>query len=304
MDCTKTEIDELVVNWHLTEACNFQCRYCYAAWAKPKNEPELWRDEAVSRELLESLYSFFSATNDQNPLRTGLRWRALRLSLAGGEPTLLGARLTNILTHAKTIGFKTSLITNASRQDVVLDASRHLDMLGISIDSVKPSTNEIIGRRNQRNEQVSLTNLLTLVEQVRRERPELTIKINTVVNAANADEDMSELIAALRPERWKIMRMLPKVSDGLEIDQAAFLRFVGRHNRLHTLMSVEDNTNMEQSYIMIDPHGRFFQNEPGKAGYIYSFPITKFGAQQAFDGVTFEATKFAARYPSRAIQEI
>ena len=267
MDRKTTEIDELVVNWHVTEACNFQCKYCYAAWAKRENESELWRDEATILKLLRSLYSFFSPTNDQNPLRANVHWRALRLSLAGGEPTLLGSRLIDTLTHAKAIGFRTSLITNASRSDVVLDASRQLDMLGISIDSVRPSTNVIIGRRNRRNEQVPLARLLTLVEQVRQKNPEITIKINTVINAANANEDMSELISEVRPQRWKIMRMLPKVSNVLAVDQAAFLRFVERHKGFHTRMSVEDNTDMEQSYIMIDPHGRFFQNEPGKSGY-------------------------------------
>lgn len=22
-------VDELVINWHLTEACNYRCQYCY-----------------------------------------------------------------------------------------------------------------------------------------------------------------------------------------------------------------------------------------------------------------------------------
>lgn len=25
-------MDELVVNWHITEACNYNCRYCFAKW--------------------------------------------------------------------------------------------------------------------------------------------------------------------------------------------------------------------------------------------------------------------------------
>lgn len=26
--------NELTVNWHITEACNFKCAYCFAHWNK------------------------------------------------------------------------------------------------------------------------------------------------------------------------------------------------------------------------------------------------------------------------------
>lgn len=34
-------LSELVINWHITEACNYRCRYCYAHWTV--NRPEFCR---------------------------------------------------------------------------------------------------------------------------------------------------------------------------------------------------------------------------------------------------------------------
>ena len=43
------------------------------------------------------------------------------------------------------------------------------------------------------------------------------MKLNTVVNAMNLDDDMSELVLKLRPDRWKIFQVLPVdgQNDGL-----------------------------------------------------------------------------------------
>ena len=37
---------ELVVNWHITEACNYKCSYCFAKWNRQKNE--VMNDEAAT----------------------------------------------------------------------------------------------------------------------------------------------------------------------------------------------------------------------------------------------------------------
>lgn len=63
---------------------------------------------------------------------------------------------------------------------------------------------------------------------------------------------------------------------------------------------MEDNRDMTESYLMVDPLGRFFQNQsaqPG-AGYVYSPPIPEVGAATAFRRVAFDAQRFAARYAS------
>lgn len=55
---------------------------------------------------------------------------------------------------------------------------------------------------------------------------------------------------------------------------------------------------MRESYLMVDPYGRCFQNSPliaGK-GYTYSQPILEVGADTAFGSMAFDPARFRARY--------
>ena len=78
-------------------------------------------------------------------------------------------------------------------------------------------------------------------------------------------------------------------------------RFNGGYKSLNECMSVEDNSEMEKSYIMIDPHGRFFQNALsvfGENDYRYSDRILNVGVEKAFSQVEFSVARFASRYSS------
>lgn len=292
------EIEQLVVNWHVTAACNYRCRYCYASWTHAAATREVWRDAPVTERLLASLWDAFSPNTLVFPLGESLGWNSVRLSLAGGEPTLLGDHLTEIAAHARNIGFAVSLITNGSRPDVVIAAAPYLDMIGFSVDSADLVTNTDIGRADPAGVVVSEQRLQELIAQVREVNPNIVIKINTVVSLDNAEQDLSTLIGMTRPDRWKIMRMLPVVTDDLAVTQLQFRSFVDRHIAFREMMSVEDNPDMERSYVMIDPYGRFFQNRPGKKGYLYSQPILEVGAKAAFLQVPFCLSGFAGRYGS------
>lgn len=35
----------LVVNWHITEACNYKCFYCFAKWQKNENKEIIHNNE-------------------------------------------------------------------------------------------------------------------------------------------------------------------------------------------------------------------------------------------------------------------
>ena len=49
-------VRELVINWHITEACNFSCRYCYAKW--DGTEKELIHDWGRTQKLLSEIAHF------------------------------------------------------------------------------------------------------------------------------------------------------------------------------------------------------------------------------------------------------
>lgn len=284
----------IVINWHVTEACNFRCRYCYAKWQRPDGQ-EVIRDPRETARLLEALYAGFN--------RQGQVGRP-RLNFAGGEPLLFGRQVAAAMELARSIGFDVSLITNASRLAAGL-AERIaplLSMLGVSIDATSSAANIHIGRLDQRGDQLDVTGLADRIATMRRMNPDMTLKINTVVNEGNWQEDLTSLISTLAPSRWKVLRMLPAVTDDLAVGDAQFQSFVERHSALSHIMCVEDNDDMVQSYIMIDPHGRFFQNRTGTTGYDYSASIVDVGARTAFEGMRWSAEKFSARHPMVSIQ--
>lgn len=293
-------VEDLVINWHLIEACNYSCKYCYATWDKPDSSKELHRDQDGTARLLNSLYEFFRPSNSANPLAHIMDWKNVRLSIAGGEPTLLKERLDFVISKAKQLGFKVSLITNGSLLDAqrITSIAPHLSCLGISLDSSNITTNSLIGRVSQKGNVKPVSDVVETIRLAREANPAISIKINTVVNAINMHEDMSDLISLINPDRWKVLRVLPVISDALSITAENYSEFVIRHAALSSVMSVEDNQDMVDSYIMIDPLGRFFQNSLGGSSYLYSSPIQEVGIAVAFAQTGFSPKKFAKRYQS------
>lgn len=292
----------LVINWHLTEACNYRCQYCYAAWSESSCRRELIRDPERTAALLNELYQFFRPGNHINPLANRLDWSSVRLNLAGGEPLLHSGKLPSVIRQARDLGFEVSLISNGSHLTNTLlnQLAPQLTWLGISIDSVSPAINRAIGRVDRRDELLNLEGLAASLAGARHSNPGLRIKLNTVVNRLNHGEDLSSLIQRLTPEKWKVLRMLPVVNQDLAVSDEQFAAFVARHHDFDHIICAEDNLDMRESYLMIDPHGRFFQNSPLVAGqgYAYSRPILDVGAEAAFAEMAFDHERFSARYIS------
>jgi radical S-adenosyl methionine domain-containing protein 2 len=190
------------------------------------------------------------------------------------------------------------MITNGSRLNpaVMLDLAPHLSVLGLSLDSCSKKTNWEIGRADRQGGVLPTEKLPEVLASARRLNPQMRVKINTVVNALNWREDMSDFIGSLAPDKWKVLRMLPTVTDDLAISHENFQAFVRRHDGLGKVLRAEDNSEMAESYLMIDPHGRFFQNALGRKGYDYSAPIIEAGAPSAFSQISVSSEKFCARY--------
>lgn len=288
---------ELVINWHLTEACNYGCRYCYSKW-HGGNGKELLHDAENSQALLRELFDYFSPGNLATRAQLGMRWNSVRLSLAGGEPLLYEREVVRLATFARELGFNISLISNGSRLNDALmsELAPLLSVLGLSLDSADPEINRQIGRVDRKSQLVSLTKLAATVNEGRSRNPDMRLKINTVVNALNFTDNMSETIALFNPDKWKVLRVLPAISNDLAIAKHEFAEFLARHHRFAPIISAEDNSDMVESYIMINPHGRFFQNSSTGQGYRYSEVIPDVGAQAAFRQISWIADKFQARY--------
>ncbi len=299
----RPHVSELVINWHLTEACNYSCRYCYAKWDGAGRE--LLHSWDRTRRLLDELIAYFQPDNAFNPLQRSMSWSGIRLNLAGGEPLLYEEAVLRTLAYARLRGMNTSIITNGSRfsVDLVSQLAPQVSMLGLSLDAVKTGINLGIGRVDGLGKLICTEEIVALMTLARELNPDLRLKVNTVVNALNHQEDLTQAIHALSPSRWKVLRMLPVVTQDLAVSSEDFHAFVSRHDSCRDVMCVEDNDVMSESYIMIDPHGRFFQNAVGRQGYFYSEPIDQIGARSAFKAWRFAVGSYASRYQSANPEE-
>ena len=115
----------------------------------------------------------------------------------------------------------------------------------------------------------------------------IRLKVNTVVNRHNVDEDFRSFIRATGPERWKIFQALPvEGQNDLHFDDFAITQDIerkgddgvrslrgpepvdrggtaGRHHRGPREQRGDD----AGSYLMIDPRGCFFDNTKGELTY-------------------------------------
>lgn len=280
-------LSELVVNWHIVENCNYRCNYCYAKWGAGKSiiKNEFSR---IIDEIGRLRNSHVCANN------CDFRVGSVRLNFAGGEPFLV-KNLPEIIAHTERSGLETSFISNGSltTDDFIDRCARKLSVAGFSFDSNSPEVIASIGRIDRRSNSLSAERLLSIADRIRSISPRTKIKINTVVCQENSEEDMNEFLAYLRPDKWKVLRVLP-VIGAKPISDKKFRDFVDRHLAVPGMV-VEDNCDMRGSYLMIDPQGRFYQNLVD-GGYSYSDPIHEVGVFTAIRQINFLPERFLRRY--------
>jgi len=286
-------VKELVINWHITEVCNYNCKYCFAKWGRPN---ELHRSLQEIEKLLDNLSEYF--IKGSPALKGELGYENVRLNFAGGEPMMLGSTFFIALILAKQKGFKTSIITNGhnlvnGKLDFPKDV---LDMVGISFDSQDLSTRKEIGRVDRKGSSLSAEDLKLALGNLIQTQKGIKTKINTVVNSLNCEEDFSELIVELNPYKWKVFHVMPYGDDELLVSKEQFELFVERHNGLGLPIFAESNATMTESYLMIDPEGRFYQNSANSVEYLYSESINLCGVENALAQIQFNPKTFSSRY--------
>ncbi|MDR0467407.1 MAG: viperin family antiviral radical SAM protein, partial [Campylobacteraceae bacterium] len=221
---------------------------------------------------------------------------SIRLNFAGGEPLLLKKNIFNkIVIKAKEMGFDTSLITNGSLLESHSNILEHLNMIGISIDSLDRATCLNIGRYFGKN-YLSKEKLENIINIIKLNNYKIGLKFNIVVSKYNYNTNIVEQLQAYKPHRLKILRQLSFDGEDCVSDEQFrhFLRINGESIKKENVV-IEDEDKMIQGYLMIDPSGRFFQNGNGQK-YRYSDPIFEVGLERAFSQVAFDKGKFKSRY--------
>lgn len=292
---------ELVVNWHITEACNYHCNYCFAKWDKQKNE--LMNDENSVSKLMDEIQKLPAILNGKYLTE----FESIRLNLVGGETFLNIRKVTRIIHQAKQRKFSLSAITNGSRlnNELVTLIANDFNSIGFSVDSLDSPTNIKIGR-TEKSGVMDTDKVLKDISLIKELNPSIDIKINTVVSSLNQSEDLSAFIDQAAPNKWKVFKVLPVITRENEVSQDDFIEFLERHSKFENIISSEDNDEMTDSYLMIDPIGRFFQNSILGSGYSYSTPIVNTGIEEALNEINFDPEKFHGRYKTSliAMQEV
>ena len=135
-----------VLNYHFLRACNFSCKFCF--------HTALNKRVAKIEDAKDALNKFKNI---------GIE----RVNLSGGEPFFHPKFVGDILTYAKSINMKTSVISNGSllNEKWFEKYGNILDVLGISCDSFNLDIQQKIGRISKNGNQVDLTKINELTDE-------------------------------------------------------------------------------------------------------------------------------------------
>ncbi len=275
---------EITINWHIIQKCNYKCYYCFAKYEKSERK-EIHYSKKEIEVLLNKVYKTFN---------NNYKDYDIRLNIAGGEPTL-SKNLGFIIETAYRIGFKVSIITNSSvlTTRFIRSNAKYLSMFAISIDSINKDNNLKIGRV-QRETSLEISQIFRNIELFRSLNKDIKIKINTVVNKHNYNEYLGDFISLIKPDKWKVFQALSINAKEIHCSNIQYEIFLKKHEKLKVSTYAENNDEMTDSYIMIDPHGRFYQNTNGT--YIYSKSILDITKDEILECINIDMDKYNERY--------
>ncbi len=277
-----------VVNYHITNRCNYHCTYCFGKFDRQK-DPSV--DNA--KRIIDNIASYFV----QNKIIDG------RINFAGGEPTL-HEHLDELINYSSSLGISVSIVTNGS----LLTAERirswqgKVSCIGISIDSLIGDTNFRIGRCCH-NTVIDLAHWIELSKAIHQCK--IDLKINTVVSKLNLDEDMSALYQALNLKKIKLfqMHLIGGINDQAkpyEITEREFQDFWERHKAFESIIVAEPCGSMENSYLMINPEGEFQLNNNGVYQTFGDLKTTSLS--EILKTVPMDSEKFSSRYTKEGLE--
>lgn len=237
------------VNLHLTDACNFDCRYCFAEYEHSSISFLDWKC------VLDNLYAsgMVSAVN-----------------LAGGEPFLY-PYFTTVLAYAHELGFDVSVISNGTVMDdrigLAVSEAGKLRCIGVSIDSLNPLTCRMIGRcRKTDDSTLDFSALESFFADCYKVNSDIRFKVNTVVSTWNKDEILGSFFGSFGQrfgfciDRWKLLRVMPFAGkDFYCVSYDDFFAFATKNKealqRIGSRTELVVEPSLRDAYIIVDQGG-------------------------------------------------
>jgi len=240
------------VNWHITDKCNYKCKFCYVQDLHNKMT-DIEKCETILSQLKEMKNNFVDIK---------------KINFVGGEP-ILHPNLKDFLKLSHDFGFVTSIVTNGSllHEKNIESFASYLDWIGLSVDSSCENTEILLGRGYGKH----VAHSRKVAQLIHNH--DIKLKINTTVTKINYQEKMHDLINDLDPYRWKIFQMLhikeqndSCIQDlGITNEEFSFFKaqnedVVLKNNVKPTFEFCDD---MKNSYIILDPAGNVLCNGTG-----------------------------------------
>lgn len=244
-------MDKLKINYHLTQACNFSCKFCFAKYEK--EQIRLNDQKAVIKNIATS--GLFDSIN-----------------FAGGEPLLI-KELPELIQYASCLGLKVSVITNGYllSDKLIEKIVPNLEMLGISCHSFVEETKLKIGSCTKSGKTLTNDRLAEICSKINDMNmlgiSNCRIKINSVICKPNVHENLKDGIDSLKyVQRWKGLRCQEfGTNQNMLVSDLEFKLFK-KVNSNGVINQVFEN-DMKDTYIMINPAGRLIKESSNGLGY-------------------------------------
>lgn len=235
------------------------------------------------------------------------------INLAGGEPTLW-PYLPDLVKYIHSKGLRVSLIHNGSGSlELYREIAPYLTTCGFSIDSVNPELQRRMGRCFHDGQVICAEEYEEKIDILRRGNPNIRIKVNTVVNSVNLEDDLSPQLRTWNVDRWKFLRCMP-FSNGehdnshMVISDADYTLYMQRllsqfdmdysHEQYRYIIK---NTNviaertLAGSYIMVDSNGCLV-DDTKNTSYIKVADLRKEDFREGLSQLTLYDELYNSRY--------
>ena len=212
--------------WWITEKCNENCKYCFRA--------------------LNSINTF-TLEEHMKILERIIEFGTEQITWSGGE-ALLVPHATELIKYAKEHGIYNKITTNGKllTPEKIEELKPYIDLVALSIDSLKDETNIDLGR--------GIEHRKTVVDRIQHLMSAgVKVDVNTVVMKQNIN-DLDEMGSFFRENpisgKWKLMTFFPvreralANKEMLEISDKAFL------DAVHSL--IQKYSDVKIMYMMND----------------------------------------------------
>lgn len=234
------------VCWNITSRCNKNCKYCFKF-----NRKDLSLEE--NKKILQNL----------------VNRKVKRIAWTGGEPYLY-PDLKELLKLSKENNIINYVNTNGTllNDDNLKENIEYVDRLIISLDFIDDNLNEEFGIGKDYFKHIS--HLLGKIKEV---KPDIEIRINTVVFKNNMDmlEDLYNELLKYNIDYWKLIRFFPIRGKAIEendlgVSNEEFIairkKFQDRHQNFEIVINGE--TELKERHIIVLSSGKLVYSEDGE----------------------------------------